>query len=697
MERILPLFSYQLILMHCTALHNRASRRPAAWRWLAAFLLLGTLGSWPGAARAQTTQTQLRANGPKIVDASGQEVILKGMNLGGWMLQEGYMMKPGFGGTQGAVKKRLYDLGQTDAQVEAFYQGWRDNFITKADIDYLAAKGFNCVRLPLHYELFLTASQRALRTQVSKGTITYATYIDSLTSWHVNNRLFTNPSTLEGIRLVDEVLSWAGANGMYVVFDLHAAPGAQGSDTNISDALLPGGNGFWTYATNQEVTNRLWQALATRYQGDPRIAMYDLINEPNNIPNVGSQNGNQRLHDVLQRLLNTVRATGDQHLILLEGNGYGNNYDYMEKRTFTNTANLVYNSHRYDAPAYPLSNDVNASGGSANQLSLIGNLTRFRTDNNVPIWVGETGENTAAWMREAATNLLSVGIGYCHWTLKRFENGPNAALFHINPPYVVDYGTNLGAVLENIKFANNQLNDGTLSAVAPNPAGTVRAAQPPLGKVITLKAIDGGNYLSGENGQLPVNANPSHATAGASEQFAVLSAGNGKVYLRSQGKYVSSENGQQAMTCTRPTAGYWEAFDWIVNADSTITLGGFNGRYVASGGGQAPANCNQYVVSARAAFTVRVVGTALATRPSAAPAGTAYPNPVADRLTYALPTGTRAHTISVADATGRVVLVRSYGSVGAQHTLDTSGLPRGLYVVKLAGEGFAQSFKVSKE
>src|ERR1044072_2823982 len=127
--------------------------------WLLALTVMSS-----GTAVAQLSR--LSANGSKIVNTAGQEVILKGVGLGGWLLQEGYMIKPSFsgGGTQWSIKKRLYDQGQSDAAVEAFYQSWRDNFITKADMSYLASLGFNCVRLPMHYELFLNNSQRAVRS-----------------------------------------------------------------------------------------------------------------------------------------------------------------------------------------------------------------------------------------------------------------------------------------------------------------------------------------------------------------------------------------------------------------------------------------------------------------------------------------------------------------------------------------------------
>ena len=677
----------------------RAAKRTLAQRALAGCaLLLACLGS-----QAAQAQSFLQASGTRIINASNQEVVLRGVNLGGWQVQEGYMMKPNYGdngtGTQSLVKKGLFNQGQSDGQVESFYQQWRDNFFTKADIDYLKDKGFNCVRLPLHYELFLTASQRAVRTNVSKGSTNYGDYLNSLRGWYTNNQLFNDPSTLEGVRLIDEVLSWAGANGMYVVLDLHAAPGAQGKDMNISDALVTDGRDFWNNQVNQDIAVRLWERLANRYKSDPRVAMYDVLNEPNDVPAANGQNGNQRLHDIMQRFINTIRATGDNHLILLEGNGFGNDYNYMEKRTFSNTANLVYNSHRYSAGNYQIDNNVNSyDAGSPNSLRLIGNITRFRTDNNVPVWVGETGENSPEWMGEAARNLNSVGVGWCHWTYKRFDTNSMAALFRINSPYLVDGAGNIPAVVQNIKFANCVVNTSTLNAIAPNPGGTVRNTRAPIGSLITLRAVSNNAYLSGENGTQAVTC--ARTAAGTWEQFAVVDAGNGKVALRSQGKYVSSENGTQAITANRTSFGWWETFDWIVNADGTISLGGYNGRYVSSENGQQAVTCTRQTISGWEAFRYTVVGTARLAAPVASANSaelTIYPNPVVGLLTYSLPTGTEAHTLTIADATGRTVLTRTYGNTGAQNVFDASGLASGFYVVRLTGADFAQAFKVTKE
>ncbi|AMR27283.1 hypothetical protein A0257_09345 [Hymenobacter psoromatis] len=413
-------------------------------------------------AFAQTAPAPLlRAEGPKIVDAQHQAVLLRGMNLGGWLLQEGYMMKPGHDGTQGSVKKGLYAAGLSDAAVEKFYQQWRDNFITKADIDFIAKQGFNCIRLPLHYDLFLTPAQRAVRNGVIRGTVPYADYVAKLREWQQKGELFQEPQKLEAIRLIDKTLAWCAANKLYVVLDLHAAPGAQGTDRNIADILQP--NDFWQEPVFQDVANGLWATLAKRYKDDGRIAMYDLLNEPNNVPG-----GNPPIHAALERLINTVRAQGDQHLLLLEGNGYGNNYNDLLPASFTHRENLVYNSHRYSImPKYPLSNALDASNPDANQLGAIGNLLRFREAQNVPVWVGETGENSPQWMGEAAHNLNSVGIGWCNWTYKRFSDQPIAALLRIKPPYLVDVksAAELPVILEDIRFKNCVPNPEVIAAL----------------------------------------------------------------------------------------------------------------------------------------------------------------------------------------------------------------------------------------
>ena len=673
---------------------------PLLLRGRARLLVLAALLALSAPADAQSF---LHAAGPKILNASNQEVLLNGVNLGGWHLQEGYIIKPGWGGingkqTQGAVKQTLYAAGMSDAAVEAFYQDYRNNFITKPDIDFLASKGFNCIRLPLHYELFLTPAQRAVRNGVLHGTVSYAAYVSSLASWYNANQLFADPANMEAYRLIDNVLTWCAANNVYVVLDLHATPGSQGTDVNIADALQP--LDLWNQPIYQDITVRLWATIAGRYKNDARVAMYDLINEPNHVPS------NPPIHDLSERLINAVRAQGDNHLLLLEGNGFGNDFNSLTKNTFTNPANLVYNSHRYSGTGYLMDNNVGTTdAGNPNSLRTIGNLTRFRSTWDVPIWVGETGENTDTWMHDAAQSLNSVGIGWCHWTYKRFNGGNNAALMHIPPPYIVDGPAGLPQVLTNILFANAVPNTA-LAALAPNQNGIVNYPDggsyqgltvAPLNRIVWLQG-NNHKFVSSEGGYQAMTC--ARAIYGAWEQFVVEAAGGGKVALRNRvtNQYVSSENGTQAMTCTRATAGAPEQFDWIINADGTISLRGSNGGYVSSENGTQAMTCSRTTVSAAEKFLFGVVGsTALASgRAKAAPAGF-YPNPVLNALTYEVPSGVKTHRLTVVDTTGREVLAQSCEATSGQNTVDISALKSGLYVVRIAGAAFHSEFNISKQ
>jgi len=657
---------------------NRLCVIPRNMRQLRLFCSLLLLALCLGAGQAYSQLTRLRADGKRIVNADNQEVILKGINVGGWLLQEGYMMKPGGGGTQWSVKKSLYDQGQSDAAVEAFYQSWRDNFITKADVDYMASLGFNSIRLPLHYDLFLTPAQRAVRNGVARNSSTYNNYVNSLTSWYNSNTLFTD-ANLEGFRLTDSLLKWAAANKMYVVLDLHAAPGAAGTDANIADAFV--GNDLWNRSIYQDITVRLWQRISARYINDDRIAFYDLINEPNNVP------ANQQIHALFERLINAIRAQGDTHLLMIEGNGWGNQYNYLEPFTFTNRSNLVYNAHRYGT-----STSTTTTNGDANQINELGNINNFRNTHNVPVVVGETGENSADWLRANIAAMNAAGVGWFHWTYKRFDAGENAALLRIPPPYLVDGAGNMSAVLNNIKFANNVKNVNTIAAVAPGKS----SSNAPIGKTVWLQGFNG-KYVTSKNGvgAMWCDAN----TPQAWEFFQVVDAGNGKIALKGNtGNYVSSENGEQAITCNRPTVQGWEMFDWIETADGKVALRGNNGLYVSSENGQQAMTCTRQTVQGWEAFTFGIVSAAAAkTIAAVQPADKTdlsveangsllvYPNPVAKGSTLVVNVkkynASAPVNVAVVDVNRKVVVYKKANAPVVN--ISTGNIASGFYILSV--------------
>ncbi len=151
----------------------------------------------------------VHADHQRIVDGNGKPLILRGMGLGGWMVQEGYMLGLPNLGAEHVIRSRISKIIGA-RRAEQFYQSWRDNAVTKADIDAMAGWGFNSVRLPMHWNLFIKDMPR------NSGP--------SKIVWNE-----------EGFRRVDALIAWLKANHMLLILDLHAAPGGQGNDPAISD------------------------------------------------------------------------------------------------------------------------------------------------------------------------------------------------------------------------------------------------------------------------------------------------------------------------------------------------------------------------------------------------------------------------------------------------------------------------------
>ena len=107
----------------------------------------------------------LHVKGKKIVNSNNENVLLRGIGLGGYMLQEGYMLKVPFSGQQHVIKEHIQQLIGKE-KTEEFYKKWRANFIQKADVDSLKSWGFNSIRLPMHYNLFtLSVEEEPIKGQ----------------------------------------------------------------------------------------------------------------------------------------------------------------------------------------------------------------------------------------------------------------------------------------------------------------------------------------------------------------------------------------------------------------------------------------------------------------------------------------------------------------------------------------------------
>jgi endoglucanase len=335
---------------------------------------------WMSAFNTIAAQGFLKANGKIIVNGKGEKVILRGMGIGGWMLQEGYMFKLSNLGQQYRIKEKIQELVGAE-KTKQFYNEWLLNHTTKTDIDSMASWGFNSIRLPMHYNL-------------------YTLPIDEEPAAGINTWLE------KGFAMTDELLKWCKANKIYLILDLHATPGGQGNDLPISDRD-PAKPLLWQSEANKEKTIALWKKLAARYANEEWIGGYDIINEPNygfedpKDTRGTSETKNIPLQQLMVDITKAIREVDKKHIVIIEGNGFGNNYNGI---TPDWDNNLVMSFHKY---------------GNFNNTGSIKRFLELRDKFNIPLWLGESGENSNTWFTEAIGLAEKNDVGWAWWQSKK--------------------------------------------------------------------------------------------------------------------------------------------------------------------------------------------------------------------------------------------------------------------------------------
>ena len=387
------------------------------------------------AASAISAQNRfVSVRGKEFVSPSGQPLLLKGINLGNWLLPEGYMFKFKATNSPRRIEAAINELiGEDEAR--KFWNIYRDNYITREDIRFIKASGFNSVRIPFNYRLFLSD---------------------------------TTPSRLEGpgYEPLDRVIDWCRREDLYVVLDMHAAPGGQTGD-NIDDS--------WGYpfllesSESQQLAIELWRKIAARYQNERAVIGYDLLNEP--IAHYFDTNLlNPKLEPLYRRIVSAIREVDKNHIIFLGGAQWDTNFKVFGPPF---DPKLAYTFHKYWM--------------TVNQEAISEYLT-FRDKYNVPVWMGESGENTDEWIDSFRRLLESHNIGWCFWPYKKldatsciasikppedwnvvvaFAEGPRATFEDIRKhrPDKEKVKKVLNNYLEQTKFANCRINQGYLKAL----------------------------------------------------------------------------------------------------------------------------------------------------------------------------------------------------------------------------------------
>jgi len=319
-----------------------------------------------------SAQGYLHTQGKYIYNGDGEEVILRGIGTGNWMLQEGYMMQTaGIAGTQHEIRAKLEEsIGE--ARTDSFYNAWLQYHFTRTDVDSMKSWGYNSVRVAMHYKWFtLPIEQEPVEGE--------NTWLD------------------KGFIILDLLLDWCVQNEMYLILDMHGAPGGQGENADISD-YDPSKPSLWESQENQDKLVALWKKLAERYSDEEWIGGYDLINETNWS---FSDDNNAPLREIYGEITRAIRQVDNNHIIFIEGNWFANDFTGL---TPPWDDNMVYSFHKY---------------WNHNDQSSISWMIGMRNNYNIPIWLGETGENSNTWFTNCIKLCEENHIGWSMWPVKK--------------------------------------------------------------------------------------------------------------------------------------------------------------------------------------------------------------------------------------------------------------------------------------
>ena len=329
------------------------------------------------------TNKYFTTKGKEIIDPGGRPFLIKGTNLGNWLVPEGYMFKFKNTSSPRLINQAFNEL-IGPAETKRFWKEFLTNYITQEDIHYLKGTGINSIRLPFHYKLF-----------------TKDDYLGENNEEH-------------GFQIFDQLIAWCKKEQLYILLDMHCAPGGQTGD-NIDDSF--GYPFLFDSEESQQLTIDIWKKIANRYKNESIILGYDLLNEP--IPHFfNTEYFNPKLEPLYKRITQAIRSVDKNHIIFLGGAQWDSNFKPLGPPF---DSKLVYTFHKY---------------WTDTTQQVIQDYIDFRNRYNVPIYVGETGENNDAWVSAFRRLCEKNNIGWHFWPYKKMDN--TAGIVRFNKPVEFD-------------------------------------------------------------------------------------------------------------------------------------------------------------------------------------------------------------------------------------------------------------------
>lgn len=300
-----------------------------------------------------TSSSFLRTSGTSVVNGSGQTVELRGVNLGSWLIMEGWMSpldSSGLPDEYGVIQTLDNRFGVAEEQ--SLIQTYQQNWITLQDIENIKAEGFNVIRVPVWWGDFETLQGQ----------------------WRS-----------DAFAELDWLVNTAGSMGIYTIIDMHGVVGGQSLSDDTGQANV---NDYWTSSYDQQQTDLLMENIALHYKNNPMVAGYDLMNEPDNAPS------DSAVISAYDQLYSAVRSVDTNHIAIIEGTFDQWDWSMLPNPTSQGWTDVVYEMHEYQ-----WNDTTNPSGveaGTNNQVSDFQNHYSY----NVPDYIGEFndfGTGSSTW------------------------------------------------------------------------------------------------------------------------------------------------------------------------------------------------------------------------------------------------------------------------------------------------------------
>jgi aryl-phospho-beta-D-glucosidase BglC (GH1 family) len=331
------------------------------------------------------TLSFLKVKKGAILDKNNNPVILKGLNLGGWLMMEGYIL----GGRNIAEQefKRNFLKIYGKKGLEEFERLFYGNFIREEDFKIIKGLNFNCVRIPFNYRILEDEKK---------------------------------------FRYLKRAIKFCKKYNLWAILDMHAAPGSQNEDWHSDSegkALL------WKEKKYQYKFISLWEKLSFFFKDEEIIAGYDILNEP-------VCKDSNLLLEVYKNTVNAIRKIDRNHIIFLEGNYWAQDIDFLGKPW---QENLVYSIHFYAPLEFTFGFVPNLRypgklfGKFWSKKTLKGLIFKYykiKERYSVPIFVGEFGQNNRCpfchkefnWTKDILDIFKEFSFNWCWWTYKAVAN-----------------------------------------------------------------------------------------------------------------------------------------------------------------------------------------------------------------------------------------------------------------------------------